>query len=121
MQPAARIPRRRDATVGPVSTVGSRRKAREKKKKNKLSRYRAVLANLNPFLAEDVLARPCFLFRVPPHFCKGVLRRAPHVGGVGEIHLARAWKLWLFLPRMLLHRPAGGALVEKPVLLARFQ
>ena len=42
-------------------------------------RYRASLANLDPFLAEDVLARPCCLFRVPPHFCKGVLRRALHV------------------------------------------
>ena len=41
--------------------------------------YRASLANFDPFLAEDVLARPCCLFRVPPHFCKGVLRRALHV------------------------------------------
>ena len=82
-------------------------------------RYRASLANLDPFLAEDVLARPCCLFRVPPHFCKGVLRRALHValdlirssartsGGAGDIHV--------------LHRPASGARVEKPLLLARFQ
>ena len=42
-------------------------------------------------------------------------------GGAGDIHVVRAWKLWLFLPRMLLHRPASGARVEKPLLLARFQ
>ena len=42
-------------------------------------RYRASLANRDPFLAENVLARPCCLFRVPPHFCEGVFRRALHV------------------------------------------
>ena len=42
-------------------------------------RYRASLANLDPFLAENVLARPCCLFRVPPHFCDGAFRRALHV------------------------------------------
>ena len=96
-------------------------------------RYRASLANLDPFIAEDVLARPCCVFRAPPHFCKGVLRKALQVAlelirscsrtanGADGIHLVRAWKLWLFLPRMLLHRPAGGARVGKPALLVRFQ
>ena len=40
-----------------------------------------------------------------------------HQGVVGEG--ARSWKLWLFLPRMLLFRPAGTDRVPKPVILAR--
>ena len=32
----------------------------------------------------------------------------------------RAWKLWMFLPRMLLHKPPGPAKIPKPELLSRF-
>ena len=35
--------------------------------------------------------------------------------------LVRAWKLWSFLPRMLLHRPVGEARIERPLLLAQFE
>ena len=34
---------------------------------------------------------------------------------------SRAWKLLLFAPRMLLHRPRGGIRLDKAVVLARFQ
>ena len=38
--------------------------------------YRASLANLDPFVAQDILAQPCRRFRVhsPRQFCNGVLR-----------------------------------------------
>ena len=93
-------------------------------------RYRASLANLDPFVAEDILAQPCRLFRVPPQFCKGVLRSSLRLAldlirscarAPAGPELVRAWKLWFFLPRMLLHRPAGGAHIPKAVFLARFQ
>ena len=32
----------------------------------------------------------------------------------------RAWKLWLVLPRLLLHRPPGQDKLPKPLLLGRF-
>ena len=41
------------------------------------------------------------------------IRRSCHLA-------ARAWKLWLLLPRMLLYRPAAAACVAKPELRARF-
>ena len=40
---------------------------------NTLLRYLASLTKLESFLAEDFLARPRCLFRVPLHFCEGVL------------------------------------------------
>ena len=95
-----------------------------------LLRFRASLATLDRFSAEDVLAQPCCLFRVPPHFCKGVLRPCLRLAfdlvlcacdSSPAAHWSRAWKLLLFAPRMLLHRPRKGIRLEKAVLLARFQ
>ncbi|CAE7246381.1 unnamed protein product, partial [Symbiodinium sp. CCMP2592] len=93
-------------------------------------RFRAPLATLDSFSAEDVLAQPCCLFRVPPHFCKGVLRQCLRLAfdlvvcacdSATAADWSRAWKLLLFALRMLLHRPRGGIRLDKAVLLARFQ
>ena len=98
-------------------------------------RLRAALASLDPFSVHDALLQPCNVFRTPPAFCKPQLRRAlrfglrfirdatgpdPSAPSFGSENAARAWKLWLFLPRMLLFRPAGTDRVPKPVILARF-
>ena len=98
-------------------------------------RLRAALASLDPFSVNDALLQPCNVFRTPPAFCKPQLRRAlrfglrfirdatgpdPSAPSFGSENAARAWKLWLFLPRMLLFRPAGTDRVPKPVILARF-
>ena len=98
-------------------------------------RLQAALASLDPFSAEDVLLQPCNVFRSPPAFCKTQLRRAitvalqlirdasganPSSQTLASPALARAWKAWLFLPRMLLFRPAQSPRVPKQQLLARF-
>jgi len=97
-------------------------------------RLQAALASLDPFDAEDVLLQPCSLFRSPPPFCKPQLRRALKLSlklvrdastadapdAPQSLAATRAWKLFLFLPRLLLFRPAGALRVPKPELLARF-
>ena len=76
---------------------------------------------VNRVSAEDVLAQTCCLFRVPPHFCKGVLRQCLRlafdlVRCACDSSLAAnwspAWKLLLLAFRMLLHRPSGGIRLE---------
>ena len=97
-------------------------------------RLQAALASLDPFDAEDVLLQPCSLFRNPPPFCKPQLRGALQLSlklirdessadapdAPESLAACRAWKLFLFLPRLLLFRPAGAVRVPKPELLARF-
>ena len=97
-------------------------------------RLQAALASLDPFDAEDVLLQPCSLFRNPLPFCKPQLRRALQLSlklirdassadapdAPESLAACRAWKLFLFLPRLLLFRPAGAVRVPKPELLARF-
>ena len=42
-------------------------------------------------------------------------------GGAGNpVQLERGWKLFLLLPRMLLHRPQRGGLISKSKLTERF-
>ena len=72
------------------------------------------------------------MFRTPPAFCKGPLRGALQLalelirdlsGSPNDLSSPdgeRAWNAWLFLPRMLLHRPPGGARIDTHVLLSRF-
>ena len=97
-------------------------------------RLQAALDSLDPFDAEDLLLQPCSLFRSPPPFCKPQLRRALKLAlklvrdastadapdAPASLAAVRAWKLFLFLPRLLLFRPAGAMRVPKPQLLARF-
>ena len=53
---------------------------------------------------------------------RAVLERAPICTGRGtERCRERGWKLFLLLPRMLLHRPPRGGLISKEKLGARFQ
>ena len=69
------------------------------------------------------------MFHVPPVFIRGQLRQALYIAlacintcpdPLG-VDAERAWKLWLLLPRMLLHWPGGATRVPKPALRARFQ
>ena len=88
-----------------------------------------ALASLDRCDVETVLSLPCRLFRSPPHFLKGCLRKAlqfslelvlntPSEEGPRQ---EQTWKLWMFLPRLLLRRPPNNANVPKPELLARFE
>ena len=89
---------------------------------------REALVSLDACDVRDLLRQPCPTFRTPPAFIKGPLRQAlllalSHIQAASDplgTDAARAWKLWLLLPRMLLHRPAAAACVAKPELRARF-
>ena len=93
-------------------------------------RLDAALATLDPFSAKDVLLKACPVFRSPPPFCKAPLRKALSFAlelvrdashTPDSLGCERAWKLLLFIPRMLLWRPVGVVRVPKADLLARFQ
>ncbi|CAE7290268.1 unnamed protein product [Symbiodinium sp. CCMP2456] len=88
---------------------------------------REAFTGLDAYDACAVLRQPCHTFRMPPAFVKGPLRQAMHfsVTHILQAQAAsreaeRAWKLWLFLPRMLLHRPAGAPRLPKSELRERF-
>ena len=92
-------------------------------------RFRDALIALDRYDASDVLSQPSALFRVPPTFIRGQMRQALQCAlasidacsDPSSLDAERAWKLWLFLPRMLLHRPGGASRIPKPALRARFQ
>ena len=92
------------------------------------SRLRNAFASLDPHIAEEFLAQHCQTFRSPPSFLRGPMRRAMHFSlnqilqtpTSDAVQQERAWKLWMFLPRMLLHKPPGTSKIPKPALLARF-
>ena len=65
---------------------------------------------------------PCqFGFAQQPNQPGSALCAVEACADPASIDAERAWKLWLFLPRMLLHRPGGVARLPKPTLRARFQ
>ena len=93
-------------------------------------RLDAAVATLDPFSAKDVLLKACPVFRSPPPFCKAPLRKALSFAlelvrdashTPDSLECERAWKLLLFIPRMLLWRLVGVVRVPKADVLARFQ
>ena len=66
------------------------------------------------FSLRFVLCNGVCLVNPTPHAPKANKSASPH-GAEAE----RAWKLWFFLPRMLLHRPADAPRVPKEVFAAR--
>ena len=73
--------------------------------------------------------RGCLMQNVP-RFLRGPFRRALRVALEEILKGARTndtvteergWKLFVLLPRMLLHRPGRGGMVSKPKLVARFE
>ena len=92
------------------------------------ARLRAAFVSLDAFCATDVLQQPCPTFRSPPKLLRGPLRQAMHLAlshiqslsaAATSVESERAWKLWLFLPRMLLFRPQAAARIPAAVLRAR--
>ena len=80
-------------------------------------------------LCEEFKQRSCLMQSVPK-FLKGPFRRALRVALEQILQGARTndtvrqeqgWKLFLLLPRMLLHRPGRRGLVSRAKLLARFE
>ena len=80
-------------------------------------------------LSDAFQQRGCLMQNVP-RFLRGPFRRALRVALEEILKGARTndtvteergWKLFLMLPRMLLHRPGRGEMVSKPKLVARFE
>ena len=75
-------------------------------------------------LVEEFDERACLMKSVP-RFLRGPYRNAMRVA-LGEINVddavrqERGWKLFLLLPRMLLHRAPRGGTIPKAKLLGRF-
>ena len=86
-----------------------------------------VLDDVNLTTAFD--KRACLMHRTS-RFLRGPFRRALHVG-LEEIsegcrvsdtrRQERGWKLFLLLPRMLLHRPPRGGMISRAQLISRFE
>ena len=86
-------------------------------------------ASLDVFELNSIFRCRAVVMRSVPCILRGafwsVLRIAVEEAVAGlevfdEVRQDRAWKLFLFLPRMLLHRPARGRLVPKAKLIERF-
>ena len=82
------------------------------------------LASLDAFELSGIFRRRTVVMRSVP-WASSALRIAMENAVAGleafdEVRQDRAWKLFLLLPRMLLHRPARGELVPSAKLVERF-
>ena len=87
--------------------------------------FHNFLATLDGVDLQTALKTKFSGFQSPPPFLKGRVRHALGLA-LAAIQQAetqqqsvRAWKLWLLLPRMLLHRPTGVRTLPKPEWHAR--
>ena len=65
--------------------------------------------------------------RSVPRFLQGPFRNAMKMvleeimASIEDVRVTRGWKVFLMLPRMLLHRPPGGGVISREKLVARFE
>ena len=87
----------------------------------------AIQESLDQVDLDTVLKQNFFGFQSPPPFLRGRIRQALATAldainaAETEQQTVRAWKLWLLLPRMLLHRQPGARTLPKPEWYARIQ
>ena len=84
------------------------------------------LHSLDEVDLETIFRRRPIIMRSVPTFLKGAFRGAPvlamdeGLAAFDEPRQERAWKLFMLLPRLLLHRPSRGGSVKKTKLRERF-
>ena len=88
----------------------------------------AAFASLDLISARDVFGQRACIMKVHPAFVRGAFRCAMRLA-LQEINtgmeshdttkVSRGWELFIFLPRLLLHKPARGGKVPKKKLLER--
>ena len=89
--------------------------------------FRQALESLDQVDLDTVLKQKFFGFQSPPPLFQGRIRQALATAldainaAETEQQTVRAWKLWLLLPRMLLHRQPGARTLPKPEWYARIQ
>ena len=82
-------------------------------------RHQAAFHSLDQVDLQRTLEQKYCGFQSPPSFLKGRLRQALTFAleAILQAHTheqtVRAWKLWMLLPRMLLHRPPGTRTLSK--------
>ena len=84
---------------------------------------RGAFASLDDVnLVEEFDERACVMKSVP-RFMNGPHRIAMRVAldTTDEVRVERGWKLFLLLPRMLLHRASRGGLIPRPKLMNRLE
>ena len=86
---------------------------------------RAALEDLDSVDLSAIFSRRACVMRTTPYFLRGPFRNALRLAmeeaiRPGEVHQSRGWKLFLLLPRLLLHGPPRGGTVHKSDLVERF-
>ena len=86
---------------------------------------RDAFASLDAADLEVVFSRRAVLMKTVPHFLRGAFRNAMRLAVEEATHAQagqheRGWKLFVLLPRMLLHRPSRGGNIPKNKLVSRF-
>ena len=86
---------------------------------------RAAFVFLDTIDLRTTFARRASVMKSIPHWLKGPFRNALKLAmeeaiRPGVLHQERGWKLFLLIPRLLLHRPPRGGLVPKSKLVQRF-
>ena len=82
-------------------------------------RLRTALSSLDDIDLPATLQNRCAFFQTPPQFIRGRVRQALTLAlecittATNEANAVRAWKLWLLLLRMLLHRKPGTRSLAK--------
>ena len=93
------------------------------------SQFHAAFASLDVVDLKEVFSNRAAVMRSVPSFLRGAFRTTMRVAlteivkGIDEqsnVRMSRGWKLFLLLPRLLLHKPVRGGLVPKKTLEARF-
>ena len=86
---------------------------------------RAAFEFLDTVDLRATFSRRACAMKTTPHFLRGPFRNALRLAmeeavRAGDVHQNRGWKLFLLLPRLLLHRPPRGGKVHRSKLVERF-
>ena len=82
--------------------------------------------NMDEVDVERIFSLRAAVMRSVPRLLQGPFRNAMKMvleeimASVEDVRVTRGWKVFLMLPRMLLHRPPGGVVISREKLVARF-
>ena len=91
---------------------------------------RMALVTLDEVDPAVVFRQRAAVMKSVPHFLRGPFRNALKLAleeaswgncRDDEVRQERSWKLFMLLPRMLLHRPPGGGVIPRSKLVALFE
>ena len=80
---------------------------------------RHAFMNMDEVDVERIFSLRASVMRLVPRFLQGPFRNAMKM--VEDVRVTHGWKVFLMLPRMLMHRPPGGGVISREKLVARFE